>query len=304
MTGLQRYKLDWQGCLAQPNPIVSAKQLIGKENQRLKSLFDPQRSPTALLTDKARFTDALMIAGCRHFMAESQTDFALIATGGYGRNELFPHSDIDILVLSNAEPDQVFQERLSKFCNFLWDIGLKLGLSTRTIQECWQAARQDQTIYTSLLEMRLICGNAALFDQLTTRLSAQLPWTAEKFFAAKLAEQAQRYAKFHDTAYNLEPNIKEGPGGLRDLQIIAWVFKQHYQAASLRDLIRYDFLPRAELEELMAARDVLWRLRFALHLLTNRCEDRLVFDYQRELAAQFGYLDANEIGRASCRERV
>nr|WP_306305964.1 hypothetical protein [Methylomonas koyamae] len=109
-----------------------------------------------------------------------------------------------------------------------------------------------------------------------------------------MLEQQKRYAKYHDTAYNLEPNIKEGPGGLRDLQVISWVFKRHYNASSLRELIKYGFLPKSEYDNLITARDILWRLRFALHNLTNRCEDRLVFDYQRELASQFGYVDRNE----------
>ena len=101
--------------------------------------------------------------------------------------------------------------------------------------------------------------------------------------------------KFHDTAYNLEPNVKEGPGGLRDMQIIAWVFKRHYNSSTLKELIKYDFLPESEYAELIAARDVLWRIRYALHLLTNRAEDRLIFDYQRDLAQQFGFSTEHQL---------
>ncbi|MDQ5939669.1 MAG: [protein-PII] uridylyltransferase, partial [Pseudomonadota bacterium] len=116
----------------------------------------------------------------------------------------------------------------------------------------------------------------------------------DQFFAAKMQEQQARYAKYHDTAYNLEPNVKEGPGGLRDRQVIAWVFKRHYNAATLKELIKYDFLPEEEYAELVTLLSVLWRIRYALHLLTNRADDRLVFDYQRDLAVQFGFSSDNQ----------
>ncbi|MCK5189055.1 MAG: [protein-PII] uridylyltransferase, partial [Methylococcales bacterium] len=132
-----------------------------------------------------------------------------------------------------------------------------------------------------------------LFTDLNQQISETDSWSSADFFAAKMQEQEQRYTKYHDTAYNLEPNIKEGPGGLRDLQNITWVFKHHYNSPSLKELIKYDFLSKTEYNELIACRNILWRIRFALHLLTKRCEDRLLFDHQRDLANQFGFTDKN-----------
>ena len=277
----------------EPQPIPAFKAAIATENKRLKQLFNPQLSPASLLNDKARFIDQLIETCWRHFLKEDADSQALVATGGYGRSELFPHSDIDILIVLNQEFTDRVQEGLSAFSNFLWDIGLKPGLRTCFLSECVSFALQDQTIFTSLMEMRLITGDVNLFEKLYKQIINTHFWSSERFFLAKMDEQEQRYSKFHDTAYNLEPNVKEGPGGLRDIQIIGWVFKHHYNAQSLNELIRYGFLPRSEYESLLAARDILWRLRFALHFLTNRCEDRLLFDHQRELAEFFGFTDAN-----------
>ncbi|AEG00051.1 [protein-PII] uridylyltransferase [Methylomonas methanica] len=277
--------------LKDPQPIAAFKSAIASENEQLKLRFKPSQSPTDLLSEKAGFIDHLLSACWTHFLADEADHQALIATGGYGRSELFPFSDIDILIVLNQEFTDKIQDSLSAFSNFLWDIGLKPGLRTCFTSECVAFALQDQTIFTSLLEMRLISGNADLFETLSKQIINTQLWSSERFFLAKMNEQEQRYSKFHDTAYNLEPNIKEGPGGLRDIQVISWVFKHHYNAHSLRELIKYGFLPRSEYDSLVAARDILWRLRFALHCLTNRCEDRLLFDHQREMAVMFGYTD-------------
>lgn len=279
-----------QGFL-ETNPIAAFKSAIAAENQDLKRRFSPDRSPEDLLNEKARFIDKLLSASWTHFLGDAANKQALIATGGYGRGELFPHSDIDILIILDQSYSDAIQDRLSSFANFLWDIGLKPGLSTCFLDECVAFSSQDQTVFTSRLEMRLITGNEALFNQLKQEIINTPLWSSERFFLAKMEEQEQRYSKYHDTAYNLEPNIKEGPGGLRDIQIIGWVFKHHYKARSLKELINYGFLPKAEYDSLVASRDILWRLRFALHALTNRGEDRLLFDYQRDLASLFGFVD-------------
>ncbi len=285
---------DFLDCFAGDNPVAKFKNAINEENAQLKMRFNPDQATVGLLTEKARFIDNLLTACWLHFLDAAASRHSLIATGGYGRGELFPYSDIDILVLLGAANPIDYQQQISGFCNFLWDIGLKPGLSTRSVPECLAVAEDDQTVFTNLLEMRLITGNAELFSDLKHQVNSETLWPSEQFFPAKMAEQQKRYSKFHDTAYNLEPNIKEGPGGLRDLQVISWVFKRHYNASSLRELIKYGFLPKSEYDNLITARDILWRLRFALHNLTSRCEDRLVFDYQRELASQFGYIDKNE----------
>jgi [protein-PII] uridylyltransferase len=268
------------------------KSAIQQENARLRQAFAPQTSPKPLLHGKAQFIDQLLRACWQHFLADLPQPPTLIATGGYGRSELFPYSDIDILILSLQCYNDEAPQSVTRFCNFLWDIGLKPGLSIRSIDSCVHEAREDQTLFTSLLEMRLIIGDTELFEQLKQTLTNDTSlWPSGAYFQAKLHEQSQRYAKFHDTAYNLEPNIKESPGGLRDMQTIAWVFKRHYNAKLLGDLIKYDFLPQSEYDQLIGARDILWRVRFALHCITQRCEDRLLFDHQRELAIRFGYTD-------------
>ena len=281
-------------CFTQANPALSCKRLISIQAQTLKQRFNPRQSVSHLLVAKSRFIDNLLRCCWRYFLGADTRSLALIATGGYGRSELFPHSDIDILIIAAPEDTEFFQEQLANFSRFLWDVGLKPGQSIHSIEECLDAAADDQTIFTSLIEMRLITGSATMQQRLKTQLHERGIWPSAVFFPAKIAEQAQRYSKYHDTAYNLEPNIKEGPGGLRDLQIIAWVFKHHYHSSSLNELIKYGYLPKSEYNSFIAAKEILWRLRFALHLLTNRCEDRLLFDYQRELAAEFGYLNANQ----------
>lgn len=279
------------------------KLLLRQHNTMLHQKFDPQRSVSELLEERSDFIDQVLSCCCQYFLGEYASQLSLCAVGGYGRRELFPHSDIDILVLINYEETASLREGLSRFFTFLWDIGLKPGHSVRTILECVNAAQNDQTIMTSLMEIRLINGSAILLEALKAEISPDKIWPADEFFQAKMHEQKLRYNKYHDTAYNLEPNIKEGPGGLRDLHNIAWVFKRNYDTETLRELVKYGFLPEelvkygflpeAEYTELVAALNTLWRIRYALHLLTNRAENRLYFDYQRTLAQQFGFSSEN-----------
>ncbi len=274
---------------AEKDSLQQVKQLLKQKNTELRQKFDPHKSAAKLLKEKSDFIDNVLRCCWQHFLGEHASQLTLCAVGGYGRRELFPYSDIDIVVLLDCEDATLYQEALSNFFTFLWDIGLKLGQSVRTIKQCVEAAVADQTVMTSLMESRLITGNVTLRKALRQQITPDKIWPSDQFFAAKMQEQRQRYAKFHDTAYNLEPNIKEGPGGLRDRQVISWVFKRHYNASSIKELIKYGFLPESEYLELVAALDVLWRIRYALHLLTDRCEDRLIFDYQRDLAEQFGF---------------
>ena len=275
--------------LDQSDRLQQFKHLLKQKNVELQHKFDPQLSVSELIKEKSDFIDDILSCCWQHFLGAYAQRLALCAIGGYGRRELFPYSDIDIVILLDSDDTSPYKEALASLFTFLWDIGLKPGQSVRTIKECVEAARNDQTIMTSLMEIRLINGDTVLYETFKLQITPDKIWPSNQFFAAKMKEQRQRYAKFHDTAYNLEPNIKEGPGGLRDMQIIAWVFKRHYNASTLKELIKYGFLPESEYAELIAARDVLWRIRYALHLLTNRAEDRLIFDYQRDLAQQFGF---------------
>jgi [protein-PII] uridylyltransferase len=285
--------LNIKNCLATASGVSLVKQIIQDKEAELTQKFDSQQSVEPLLIEKSAFIDDVLIHCWEHFLQDQSQHLCLIATGGYGRNELFPHSDIDILILLNDDNIDDFQHNLSSFSNCLWDIGLNPGQSVRTISECLQQAAEDQTIMTNLLELRLITGNPSLFAALNTQFNQKEIWSSKQFFAAKMQEQQRRYTKYHDTAYNLEPNIKEGPGGLRDLQNISWVIKHHFKSPSLTELIKHELLSESEYDELIAARNILWRIRFALHSLTHRHEDRLLFTHQRDLAQQFDFFDKN-----------
>lgn len=244
-----------------------------------------------LLLKRARQIDRLLAESWRHFLDEDAQSPALIAVGGYGRQELHPHSDIDILILLPPAATRHCPPGIGGFTRFLWDIGLRPGHSVRTLDQCLLEARNDQTVITNLLDARLIEGSWTLFQQLQQGIQPTRMWPSPAFFAAKTAEKRARYARYHDTAYNLEPNVKEGPGGLRDLQMIGWVLKRHFGTARLQDLVGLGFLTASELGELMRAQEFLWRIRFAVHTLAGRAEERLLFSHQRQLALRFGFRD-------------
>ena len=282
---------DWftdKGCFQQFKEFVKQMELA------IQHKFDPQRPVDHLLKEKSEFIDEILISGWLHFLTDQADSHCLLAVGGYGREELFPHSDIDVAIVLNTEIDPVVHERIASFATFLWDIGLKPGLSVRTIDETVTAAKENQTIMTNIMENRLIAGCPDLYKNLLDDIGPDKIWPSRQFFAAKMLEQAQRHEKYHDTAYNLEPNIKEGPGGLRDFQVISWVFKRHYNSATLKELIKNGFLTEFEYNQLFSAQQVLWRIRYALHVLNNRSEDRLLFEHQRELATQFGFFNESE----------
>ncbi len=216
---------------------------------------------------------------------------ALVAVGGYGRGELHPHSDIDIAILLGAPAGEELRRKLERFIAFLWDIGLDIGHSTRTLEECRREAAADITVATNLMEARLLDGDRDLYARMRELTGPAQIWPTPAFFAAKRDEQAARHRRFHDTAQNLEPNVKEGPGGLRDIQVIGWVAKRHFGADTLHDLVDHGFLTEEEFQTLNAGQEFLWRIRYGLHLHTGRREDRLLFDHQRLIAGQFGFRD-------------
>ncbi len=224
-------------------------------------------------------------------------DAALVAVGGYGRNELLPGSDIDLMLLLAQQEDRQTGERLNAFLLALWDIGLEVGHSVRTLEDCSEQAAADITVATNLMEARLLTGSETLFQDMRERAGPNHVWPSQEFFAAKLLEQENRYKRFDDAVHNLEPNVKEGPGGLRDAQMIGWVAKRHFGLDSLQDLVSQGFLTDSEYQALMQGQRFLWKVRFGLHMITHRREDRLLFDLQRTLAGQFGYQD-NERGLA------
>ena len=217
------------------------------------------------------------------------SEASLIAVGGYGRKELHPASDVDLLILLHQAPDELAQERISQLLTFLWDMGIEVGHSVRTLDECLQAARTDLTVITNLIEARLLAGSRDLYHHMRAGISPENMWDSRSFFLAKLAEQRTRYVRFGDTAYRVEPNLKEGPGGLRDIHMIGWIIEREYGHLSLAELHEHRLLDQSEYECLREGQAFLWSVRFVLHTITNRKEDRLLFDYQHTLAKTFGY---------------
>ncbi|MEY8171548.1 [protein-PII] uridylyltransferase [Burkholderia multivorans] len=212
---------------------------------------------------------------------------ALVAVGGYGRGELAPHSDVDILVLLPDTHDEALDARIERFIGMAWDLGLEIGSSVRTVAQCIEEASQDVTVQTSLLEARRIVGSTALFERFTVRYHEALD--ARAFFTAKVLEMRQRHAKFQDTPYSLEPNVKESPGGLRDLQTILWIARAAGFGSSWRELDTRGLITDREARELRRNEAFLKTLRARLHVIAGRRQDMLVFDLQTQAAESFGY---------------
>jgi len=263
---------------------------LQESNEILFQKFDQGVAIEQLVGEKARLIDQVLQFCFGHYIGEeSLSACSLVAVGGYGRCELLPGSDIDLMILLRKKPGKELQQKLSSFLTFLWDIGLEVGHSVRTIKDCVREGKADVTVITNMIESRRIYGSEELYDKFQLAIASNKMWSSRQFFEAKLEEQQGRHLRFNDTAYNLEPNIKEGPGGLRDIQIIGWVAKRHFGAQSYRELVDHGFLTEAEYDLLKAGQQQLWRIRFALHRLTGRREDRLLFDYQNQIATQFGF---------------
>jgi len=269
---------------------AACRQALREAAARIDQGFAMGVPVEALVCQRAALVDQVLVCAWSTHTLDAPGR-ALAAVGGYGRGELHPHSDIDIAVILRRSATPEEQPRIERFLTFLWDVGLTVGHSVRTVAQCRAEARADITVATSLMEARRLAGDAALFAAVQRATGAQRLWPTARFFAAKRDEQIARHHKFHDTAQNLEPQVKEGPGGLRDIQTVAWVARRHFGAASLGALVEHGFLTADEYQTLHGARQFLWRVRYCLHLLTGRREDRLLFDYQREVAEQFGYTD-------------
>ena len=230
---------------------------------------------------------------------------ALVAVGGFGRTELFPQSDVDVLVLlpndQSPQSDPVLKTRIEGFIGSCWDAGLEIGSSVRTLNECLSEAAQDVTVQTALLESRHITGGTGLFGQFQKQFFAGID--AQAFFIAKTLEMRQRHSKFEDTPYALEPNCKESPGGLRDLQVILWVAKAAGFGQDWNELAKAGLATAFEVKQIKRYEAMLHLIRARLHLLAQRREDRLVFDLQAAVAKSFGYMapDASTDARAFVR---
>lgn len=215
---------------------------------------------------------------------------ALFAVGGYGRGELHPHSDIDLLLL--VEGRIRGDSRIEDFVRLLWDLNLDIGQSVRTVRDCKDESRKDVSVMTSLMERRLLVGANDLSHKLDRALNSRWLWPSKEYFDAKRSEQETRHMQWSDVEYGLEPDVKHSPGGLRDLQTVGWITKKHFGTNSVDDLCSMDLLTHQERDTYIAGRSFLWKVRFALHLLAGRGHDHLIFDFQRQIAKRFGYLDS------------
>ena len=289
--------IDWDridATLADPAArLDDYRSLLRSANAALGQLFLANTPIEQLVRDRAAVVDRVIQSAWNRYAAQLQKRVSLVAVGGYGRHELHPSSDVDLLfILPDRKPRQ-YGQSIATFLAFLWDIGLEVGHSARTVAECREESKRDMTIATSVMESRLLAGPEELFERMQDAVGPSKIWPARTFFEAKLKEQRVRHHSYDDTAYNLEPNIKGSPGGLRDIQVIIWVATRYFGTGKLEDLVEHEFLTPAQLAILRDGREFLWRIRFALHLITGRREDRLLFDHQAKIASLFGYEDAS-----------
>ena len=263
------------------------------QQQQLRDAFFSKKNTSQLLKQHAKLVDKTL----QNIWRESDlNEVTLIAVGGYGRGELFPYSDVDLLILLPNQSSAALNQKVEQVIGLLWDIGLAVGHSVRNLDECVNEAQKDVTVQTNLLESRFLTGNRTLFDSFQEKMADAMD--VSHFYRAKVEEQEQRYRRFNDTAYNLEPNIKESPGGLRDLQIILWLTRAAGLGDNWNALVKRDLITPAELRQIRRHEQHLQRLRIHLHYMAKRREDRLIFDLQNTLAEELGFSN-NKRHRAS-----
>ncbi|MGS2717110.1 [protein-PII] uridylyltransferase [Eionea flava] len=278
--------------LAAESIITPFKDAIDAINRHLDMRFHEGENIRKLIRARAHMTDCLIHYAWHQFTWDD--DISLVAVGGYGRGELHPKSDIDLLILMGNENTHKHSHNIEQLLTLLWDIGLEIGHSARTLNQCVSIANSDITVATNLMEARVLQGDKALLHTLTEKTAPQHMWANDAFFRAKIREQDDRHAKYNNIEYNLEPNIKNAPGGLRDIQTIKWVAKRFFSVSTFEKLNQTGLFTEKEYAILSDGEEFLWRVRYGLHLLANRPEERLLFEYQRELAELFGYQDTEE----------
>lgn len=273
--------------------LKQLKEFEANSSQYLNQGFSQGISIRELVLTRSNHIDTLLCRLWQHLNISNQ--FSLIAVGGYGRGELHPFSDIDLLILAEDSSNPEQTAKLSNLITLLWDIGLIIGHATRTLKQCVKLAKQDITVVTNLMESRLLCGCEEQFKQMKILTAPDKMWDAKKFFDAKTKEQKERYKKFDGSSYDLEPNVKSSPGGLRDIQLIAWVAQRRYYPKSLFQLITQNVITKKEYYTLVKCQLFIWKVRFALHLVSRKAEDRLLFDYQKDTAELMGFKDSDNL---------
>ena len=273
--------------------LLQLRHILACGSAAIKQRFLAGEITAQLIADRARLVDIVICNAWRGSTGIDHAGCALVAVGGYGRGELHPCSDVDLLVLMPAETAGPIRDGLSTFLTLLWDAGIEIRHSVRNARQCHQDAAQDLTVLTTLMESRLLLGPKELHLSMQTAIAPPHIWSSRDFFEGKLREQQTRHHRYDDTVHNLEPDVKGSPGGLRDIHTIAWMARREFGSENLEDLVKRGFLSPPELRLLLQGREFLWRIRFALHLLTGRHEDRLLFDHQARIAQLFGYQDAS-----------
>lgn len=274
---------DYMASHADPFPIQKWHQHL---EQELDQAFESGDSIRHIILARSHAIDESLRLLWKQAGLEG-SDICLFAVGGYGRQEMLPYSDVDLMVFSESDLNVSQEQAVSKFVASIWDTGFKPGVSVRTVQSGIEQASKDITIATSLIESRLISGDERLARW--PREIVNKTWTDRAFFDAKMQEQKKRYSQHNFTESNLEPDIKNAPGGIRDMNQIGWIAKRHFRVNRIYDLVHLGFISEFELKILEAAETFYWEIRHYLHRLTKRDENRLLFDYQRDIAAKFGY---------------
>ncbi|CAE6896351.1 GlnD hydrolyzes PII-UMP to PII and UMP (deuridylylation). Thus [Vibrio sp. B1REV9] len=276
--------------------VGELKQQLEQFSSYQKQEFLNHHPVTNLVLSRAEYMDLLLNRLWQHFGFNDIHNISLIAVGGYGRGELHPLSDIDILILSNHRLPNALEAKISEFITLLWDLRLEVGHAVRTVEQCAEIGRSDLTVATNLQEARLLCGSENTFQALKNVVLSDSFWPSETFYQGKIQEQRERHARYHDTTYNLEPDIKSTPGGLRDIHTLSWVARRHFGATTLLEMSRFGFLTDAEYRELVECQDFLWRVRFALHIELRRYDNRLTFAHQAQVAEHLGYIGEGNRG--------
>ena len=303
-TTLELPRIDNEALLQQlktaVSPLPVIKPLLADIKQQCHAYFKATLDAGTLVAHRSQLIDQILFCLWQNSgfndASDATNSISLLAVGGYGRGELQPHSDIDLLiVLENEAAFDKHKEALQSFITLLWDLKLDIGHSVRTLDECVSEAKKDLTIITNMMESRTLAGNETLLTQLHERTDSRIVWSGPDFFAAKWEELKKRHAKHEDTEYNLEPNVKNSPGTLRDIQTINWMAMRHFGHEELEELKQYKFLTQFELDQYQRSTEFLWQLRYALHMITNREEDRLLFELQKDIAKLLRFTDDEEM---------